>query len=178
MNRAIYAFGTAEIFKKRSGKYRGKINALAFFGLAGFVVIGAVVAAFGTGYAYLNWVIGFAGAVAVLQALYSLWALTARWADHLEYSMVSAADNYQLATKFAELAAEYASPKPGFNERLASLKASDDARRTSDSNRDISDKELRYGHRAGLRHYQRACDGCKTVPQSVKPSNCEICGNF
>ena len=103
MNRAIYAFGTAEIFKKRSGKYRGRIDVLVFFGLAGVVVIGAVVAAFGTGNAYLKWIIGIAGAVAVLQALYSLWALTARWADHLEYSMLSAADNYQLATKFAEL---------------------------------------------------------------------------
>jgi mobilome CxxCx(11)CxxC protein len=178
IDRAIYAFGTGEIFKRRSETYRRRLNYLAFLGLAGFVVIGAVIVAFGTEFTYLNWIIATAGIVAVLQALYSLWALTARWPDHLEYSMTSAADNFQLATNFAELARDSLSPKPDFDERLAALKASDNARRNSDSNRGITDKELRFGHRAGLRHYQRACAGCKSVPQSMKSSDCPVCGQF
>lgn len=43
---------------------------------------------------------------------------------------------------------------------------------------DITDKEKRIGMRFGLRELSRECVGCKKTPLSMKPTNCDICGNF
>ena len=51
-------------------------------------------------------------------------------------------------------------------------------RGVSKDNSNIKDKELRMGMRYALRNYRRACAGCGQTPVSMKPTNCEVCGNF
>lgn len=42
----------------------------------------------------------------------------------------------------------------------------------------INEKEKRYGHRAALIQFRRTCSGCNKIPESMKPTDCPICGKL
>jgi mobilome CxxCx(11)CxxC protein len=176
-DRALHAFGTAQIFQRRSQKYRRKIRALAFIGIGGPVLIGAmVIHGFAPEYV-LNLLI-VVGIVSVAEALVSVWSLIANWADNLSYSQRSTTDNLALSSAFRELGQQSQNPPSDLQLRFADLRSRDEARREQDAEKGISEKELRCGHRAGLRQFQRTCQGCKQVPTSMDSTDCSICGRF
>lgn len=84
-NRAVDAFGTAQIFQKRGEKYRRNLRLLAFIGIGGPVLIGMMVI---QGFApeHIHKLLIVVGIVSVVEALCSLWSLIATWADNLSYS--------------------------------------------------------------------------------------------
>lgn len=45
-------------------------------------------------------------------------------------------------------------------------------------NLSVTDGEKRMGMRYALREQSRKCAGCKMVPVSMHPTNCDVCGNF
>jgi mobilome CxxCx(11)CxxC protein len=177
-DRAIYAHGTAQIFIRRSNKLKRRLRWLSFFGLAGVVCIGAIVTLFGIGAPSLSWVLAIAGIVAVGQLLLSLWSLIANWADNLAYSLESAAENLALSSAFRELGKRAQNPPPDLDARFADLRARDESRRISDTKQGITEKEKRFGMRAGLFQFQRECAGCNKVPASMEPTACKVCGGF
>jgi mobilome CxxCx(11)CxxC protein len=151
---------------------------LSFWGLVLPVLVGGVVIAFGTEGSYLKYLLAAVGIVGIVQLILSLWSIVASWADNLQYSLESAAENFDLSAKFKELGQQAQDPPDGIEVRYAELKARDDSRRIADAKRAPKAKELRYAHRAGLRQFQRSCEGCHTIPVSMEPTECDICGRF
>lgn len=174
-NRAIQAYATGEIFKRRSQKYTWRIQLLTFLGIVVPVLVGAVVLAFGVQFEHLGALLAFAGVISIVQLVVSAWALVANWTENLQYSLESATENFDLSLKFKKLGQN---PPADFQTRSAALQAKDEARQGSDNKRNISDRENRRGHRAGLRQFERECKGCKKTPISMISSNCDMCGNF
>jgi mobilome CxxCx(11)CxxC protein len=177
-NRAIYAYGTGAVFQKRAKRYGGYIRFLAFMGIVVPALIGGVVIGFGADASYLKLILGAAAAVALIQLFFSVWALSYKWDDKLSYSQESATDNMALASAFEELGKLGANPPPDLDVRYVVVKTKDEARRTSDTKQAVSDKELIFAHRTGLRQYQRPCVECKKIPQSMESTDCPICGRF
>lgn len=176
--RAIYAHGTGELFLKRSLKYTKLLRALSFFGIVVPLLIGGVVLGFGTHGACLEPLIGIAAFAGVVQLAFSAWSLVYSWADNLEYSLESSAENFDLSLKFRELGAQAESPPDDLMLRVTELKAKDEARQRADTKKGVSEKEMRYAHRAGLRQFGRACDDCGKIPYSMEPTTCPVCGRF
>lgn len=176
-NRAVYAYGTAQIFLKRSRSYTWKLRSLAFVGIAGPVLIGGMVI-HGIGPEYLHTFVYLVGIVSVIEALVSAWSLVFTWADDLSYSQRSAAENLALASAFRELGQQCQNPPSDFEVQFTALRSTDEARRAQDAEKRVTEKELRYGHRHGLRHFERECQGCKKVPTSMESTECNICGKF
>lgn len=176
-NRALYAFGTAQIFLRRSLRYRRNLRILAFIGIAGPVLIGAMVI-HGIGSDYWVSFLAVVGFVSVAEALVSLWSLAATWADSLSYSQRSTAENLALSSAFRELGEQGQTPPMDFEIKFTDLRSRDESRRATDAEQGVTEKEKRYGHRAGLRQFGRECEGCKIKPTSMDSTNCSICGRF
>jgi mobilome CxxCx(11)CxxC protein len=177
-DRAIYAYGTGELFLKRSRRYANLLQGLSFFGIVVPLLIGGVVLAFGTQASYLQLLITIAAGVGILQLLFSAWSIVYNWPDNLQYALESAAENFDLSVKFKEIGEQCQSPADDLDIRFAALKARDDSRRMADARRAVTAKELRYAHRAGLRQFGRACDECHEVPRAMEASKCHTCGRF
>jgi mobilome CxxCx(11)CxxC protein len=122
--------------------------------------------------------IAIAAFAGVVQLVFSAWSLVYSWTDNLEYSLESAAENFDLSLKFRELGAQAESPPDDLILRVTELKAKDVARQRADAKNGVTEKELRYAHRAGLRQFGRACDKCGEIPCSMEPTPCPVCGNF
>jgi mobilome CxxCx(11)CxxC protein len=105
----------------------------------------------------------------------SVWALAAKWDDAFAYSQEAMTDNYRLANTFEKLARV---APADIAMRFEIADAAYQARVDADNRQGLSDKDKRRGMRAALRQYQRPCVGCQKVPASMKPSECDICGNF
>ncbi len=176
--RAIYAYGTGQIFLRRSRTYAKLLQALSFFGIVVPLLIGGVVLGFGTDGSYLKPIIAVAALVGIVQLVFSAWSIVYSWADGLQYSLESASENFDLSLKFKELGEQAQSPPDDLEVRVAGLKGKDDARQMADAKKSVTPKELRYGHRAGLRQFSRACDECKEIPRSMEASDCHTCGRF
>src|ERR1019366_2786967 len=176
--RAIYAFGTAEILRKRTVKFKKGIQMLSFTALVFPVLIGGIVLGFGTQARALSILIPLAVVAGILQLVLSAWALGFNWSEKLDYAQESAADNYQISERFRELGSKALAPPEDLQVQFAEAKGRDDARRLADSKKGVTDQELRYGHRAAFRQFGRKCEGCEKVPHSMKSTDCEICGRF
>jgi mobilome CxxCx(11)CxxC protein len=176
--RAFHAYGTAALFQKRSRRYRSLIRALTFMGIIIPLLIGGVVIGFGLQASYLPALLWIAALAGVIQLFFSAWALVNKWDDKLEYSLESSSENFTLSSDFLDLRNLALEPPADFDVRLSTAKAKDDARRASDNRQALTEAELRYAHRAGLRQFQWECVECKKVPHSMESTNCSICGRF
>lgn len=176
--RAIYAHGTAEVFLKRSRLYAWLLRALSFWSLVLPIFIGGIVIGFGPKALYLAQFLAAVAIVGLVQLVLSLWSVVASWTDNLQYSLESAAENFDLSSKLKEMGRQAQNPPDDLEVRFAELKGRDDSRRMADTKRAVTPKELRYGHRAGLRQFQRKCEGCQIVPVSMDATKCNVCGRF
>ena len=177
-DRATYAYGTGTIFLRRSRRYRNKLRLLSFVGIVVPLIVGGLVMSFGTTASHLPYVLLAAGAMGVLQLVLSAWSIVYSWADALEYALTSTSTNFELAEGFKELGRSAPDPPTDLGARFAVLRARDEDRRSLDTGKSVSQKELRYGHRAGLRRYGRQCEGCKKIPLSMDSTKCDVCGRF
>jgi mobilome CxxCx(11)CxxC protein len=141
-------------------------------------LIGGVVIGFGTDSAYLPVLLWLAALAGVIQLFFSVWAVVNKWDDKLEYSLESVAENFELSSTFKQLGTLAPEPPADLQIRFVAAQAKDDARRAADDKKGLTEKELRYGHRAGLRQFQRKCEKCATVPVSMDSTDCPVCGGF
>lgn len=178
-NRSIHAYGTMAIFQKRSAKLNRWLRGLSLAGIVFPLLIGGVVLSFGTKIEWLEkLLIPLVATLGIAQLIFSGISIVYAWSDELQFCLDSAAENHDLSIKFKELGALAANPPADYEARVNILKATDNARQNADMKKNLSDKELRYGHRAGLRSIGRACAGCGIVPTSMESSDCSICGGF
>ena len=174
-DKALYAFATASIYERRACSLRRKIRVLTFLGIGVPMLVGSTALSFDSADIWFRILITASSIVLIIQLMWSVWSLIARWDDNLAYALESISDNHRLAREFRELGKN---PPADLETRYAIMKVMDDNRRSSDEKQGITEKEKRYGHRAGLRQFQRACTSCNVVPNSLNSSECNICGNF
>jgi mobilome CxxCx(11)CxxC protein len=175
---ALYAWATAAIFQARAQLYRRLIRALTFMGIIVPLLIGGLVLGFGLQASYLSTLIVVAVAAGIVQLAFSAWAVVYGWTDSLEYALESMSENFEISALYKELGNVAVAPPPDLAARFTIVQTKDNARRASDSRKDVSDKEKRYGHRAALRQFQRVCVGCNQLPRSMDSTDCPVCGRF
>lgn len=176
-DKALYGFATGYIFEKRANKQRRKLQALTFLGILAPLLLGAIVLSFGNNTKLVNSLIIPASILGIIQLVGSVWALVAKWNDEYAYSLESAADNHAISNRFKSLGENPPAP-PKLKIHYDLINAIDEVRNANDYKHGITDEEKRLGQRAALIQFQRACGACRVIPQSMKPTKCDACGNF
>ncbi len=177
-NRALNARGTSYIFSIRADKYKRLIRLITVLGIIVPILLGGVVATYGAKSNVLIWTIVIAAPISVIQLLLSGVSLVYKWDDQLAYSLESQTDNRQLSEEYEALAKFPPPDLNVFKSDFQILKTKEAARTNQDDKVRFSDKENRRGMRYGLMIFKRECLGCKKQPLSLKPSECDICGNY
>jgi mobilome CxxCx(11)CxxC protein len=176
-NRAIDCYGTGKIFLERANRYKTRLDWIAYLGIAIPALVGGIFLAYGN-IAVLAVVGSLAGLLGLVQLLLSIAAVVRSWPSELEYAHESATANFAFSEEFKRLGGMAAQPPADLQARASELIAKDEARRQQDNKRGVSDKELRKGHRHGLRYFQRACVECKLVPTDMCSTTCNVCGRL
>jgi mobilome CxxCx(11)CxxC protein len=178
-NNAVYAFGTADIFERRTRLFQRKLQWLGYIGLAGPLLVGLLALGFGATSYSVKSIIPIAIVVGIAQVLISAWSLVSDWTGNLAYARESATANAELAARYQQLARSAPEYRhTDLRHKFDLLFVEDSARRQRDLGRSITDCERRRGLRAGMRQFERECSACRQVPVSMTPTQCEVCGNF
>lgn len=175
---AVLTYGTAYIFEQRANKYRWFLRIISFLGIVVPLTIGAIYLSFSSQQMLLDVAVLVASILGIIQLVLSVWSLSAKWEDTYSYALESQVANYGLATRFEKLGKYPPSEVPELQMEFRILDTENRQRTEQDNKQGISDKEKRMGMRAALRKFQRQCSGCKIAPISMKPTNCDVCGNF
>jgi len=177
-DKAFYDFATSYIFIRIGKRYKRKILALTFLGIIVPVIVGAIFLSFVPSQNIASLITIIASIMLIAQLILSVWSIIAQWNDKYSYSLESVSANDRLSRNFKTLAENPPSEYQTFQIKYEYLKLEDDFRNDLDSKQLVSEKDKRYGHRAALRQFQKGCSGCSEIPQSLKPTKCNICGNF
>jgi mobilome CxxCx(11)CxxC protein len=175
---AIHDFGTGYIFECRARSLRTKLRLLSFLGIIVPVFIGGIVMTYGTHFPYIDFILTIGGIFGIIQLVTSIGALVSKWDDTYAYSQESTSANYDLANRYKVLAQSPPTRLDEFRTRLEFLNAENQRRSDADYKQSITEQEKRKGLRASLRNFQRECTACHKVPTSMKPTDCDVCGNF
>jgi mobilome CxxCx(11)CxxC protein len=177
-NQALRCFGTAYLFERRARRFRTMLRVLAFAGIAGPAIVGAVVLSFQTDASVLPIILVLAGVLSVAQLIASLWALSAKWDDAHAYASESTSANYRLFGRYRDLARIPPSDAADLERQFELLQAEYRNRSDQDNRQGVTDEEKRRGYRAALRELRRPCPECGNIPASMEPTDCGVCGNF
>ena len=177
-NRACDCFATAKIFERRAQRLRGNIDWLSYLGIGVPSVFGAMVLAWGNSILSNPALMFIVGALGVIQVGVSVTSIVKKWPDELAYANRSAAANFELSDQFKLLGLTAQSPSSTLQQDFVILVGKDQARSGQDAEKHVTDKEISWGHRHGLKQFGKACAKCNEVPFDMKPSNCSVCGDF
>lgn len=175
---ALFAYGTAYLFEQRAHRFQRRLRGLSFLGLLPVVAVGAIALAFQFADELISSALVLAGILTVLQAIFSLWAMTNRWEEEYSYARESQSANYRLAERFWDLLLNPPDDKTSLNLQFETLMAENRSRSEQDSKQVITKKEKNVGMRAALLKYRHPCAICGEIPTSMTPSTCATCGNF
>ena len=172
----FYSFGTVKIFEKRASSLNTKRKVITFLGLVSPLVVGTFAASFTFDSEILKFIVApIAGLITVIQAIFSLWSLVSRWDENYIYSVNSIKVNTHLTSEFEKLAN---STDGIMGRNIGRLRDEYERQEMADSTQHITDKEKRFAQRSALFHYKSKCPTCNEVPQRIKASKCDSCGNF
>lgn len=175
IDRAFYAYGTSRIFGRRAQSLGKKRNAITFLGIAVPLTVGSLILSFGTMPNFLPVLAWLAGAIGTAQLILSTWSIVARWDEQYSYAITAMLANTRLYNAWERLSK---SQSPNLTELVSDTDTEDQRQEQSDLTQHISEKEKRFAMRASLYYMGLACAVCKIKPASMKPSNCDTCGNF
>ena len=176
-NAALFAYGTAYIFERRSRSLKKRLQWLSYVGFVVPLIIGSLVLGYGA-FSALAALAAIAVAICIAQSAVALWSIIAGWLDQYSYAAAAIPANYLLSDKFVELTSRPASNLHEFRHEYEKLQVEDRARQQQDYQQGISDAEKRMGMRAALRKFRRRCAACGTIPSSMVSTNCSVCGQF
>jgi mobilome CxxCx(11)CxxC protein len=175
----LHNIGTVYIFEQRAARLQIRLKLITFTGLVVPLIIGALVASFGTHFAGLAAVLIVGGFVVIAQLVLSLWSLVAGWVSGYEQSIRSVVANLDLKQAFDSLAKNSTATTQELQSQLDVLKALDGSRRQIDHTGNApSAAELRMGMRSALRELAKSCVKCNEIPYDMTPTECEVCGAF
>lgn len=174
---AFHTLATSYIFEKRAEVLKKRLIWVNYVGLAVPLVVGTLVLSFDVG----SWNVvikAIAGAILVPQIAINLFSLVGGWVNDLPYANTSAAANDSLSMRFNSLASAPPESLTALKQAFEKLEIEDKARRDQDTAQNIKGSEKRMGMRYALRNFERPCAGCRLIPTSMKPTDCDVCGNF
>lgn len=177
-DKALYALATARVFSLRAQQKDIwlKINTCLGILLPSFV--GGVVLTYGEAAKNLPLIIFIAGLLGILQLMLSVISVALAWQESKNYYIESSISNRNLYESFKNIAQFPSNDDKILKEDYDKLEVQERLRNDFDDKYPFSLKEERKGMRYALRHFKRECASCKTVPTSMKASNCDTCGNF
>jgi len=175
-DKALDALGYFYIYSKRIEKLEGWLRWTKVLGILIPVLLGGLVSSYFSNKLVLSIAITITTPLALLQLILSSY-LTITGADEKvsEYS-TKAAEYGLLNSEFEHLAKYPLEDGTSYLNKYNVLLERE--RGIGKRNFNISDKERRMGMRYGLREYRRECAGCNMAPVSMKPTTCDVCGNF
>lgn len=174
--KAMQAFGTSYIYSKRIKGLKRLLNWSKVTGIALPVFLGGMVGSYYHDRQVMDWVLLATAPLAVAQLVFSAILTVNGTEESLSKAISLSVKNLLLSDDFKRLA-DYPPDKPKELKRQYSVLCERE-RVLIEDDPNISEKENRMGMRAGLREFQQSCVGCKMVPVSMKPTTCEVCGNF
>lgn len=175
IDRAFYAYGTSRIFERRASALGKKRNAITFLGIAVPLTVGSLILSFGAMPDLLPILVWIAGAIGTAQLILSTWSIVARWDEQYSYAITAMLANTRLYNSWDRLSKNQ---PPNLKELVAEMDAEDQRQEQSDLTQHITEKEKRFAMRTSLYYKGSTCPTCKLKPTSMKPSNCDTCGNF
>jgi len=127
--------------------------------------------------------------VAGVVYLLTTWTIFSNWSEKVHALYDSEKENRELAEEYRKLITEFAAENivpSSVEQELAVAKEKFEAILKRDNKRNSEDRRLvpdrlsllQYGMRFALRQIGRKCADCGEVPKNMKPSSCNICGNF
>lgn len=175
-NRALMAFGTARVFRERMRRYRFGLRLIKFFNFGTPLATGAAILSFGGSGPLFAYAKGAAGVLLLLNIVVALWSEIMDWQAKYDYARRSADMNTRLRYAYDRLAT---ASGVELHRRYYQLESDDIALETDDEGQDLTLTERRFGMRAALYEYQRACATCRLVPLTIVPAtDCSTCGRF
>lgn len=175
---SLHTFGKGFIFDKRAQKYAAYVNLLKVFGIITPVAVGATAMGYGFDSNILKYVITIAIPLSIIQLLFSVFAIVFKWDQELAYSFEASQDYNNLSNSFKKLANIPQDNIENLEKSIDLLEERYLARSQQDAKHSVKEWELRKGMRFSLREFQRECVGCKTIPLSMKSTDCDVCGKF
>lgn len=174
-NRALYAYGTAWLFRHRQNSLRWKLGTTQFLGVVVPVSVGSVALGFGAYPQILSYSLIVAGILSIFQLILTVWSLTFRWDNDYAEALSTVKANTNLRLQWEDLARD--SPND-LDKKVNDLKILDRNQELKDIQKNITDKDNRKMMRASLLFYKRKCATCNEIPTSMKSTECATCGNF
>jgi mobilome CxxCx(11)CxxC protein len=175
-DKRFYSFGTSKIFEKRANKLKILRNIITFLGLVVPLSVGGTVLAFSVSSdLFKNFIVPIAGILTVSQLIISLWSLIARWDERHDYAVTAIRANTKLASAFERLGN---SKFEVVSNEIDNLREEYIRQEAMDSIQNITAKEYRFAMRQSLFQYKLKCKTCEEVPKSLKPTDCDTCGNY
>jgi mobilome CxxCx(11)CxxC protein len=172
-DKRFYAFGTAKIFERRAQQLEKQRNWITYLGIVVPLLVGACALAFGT--EALPFMVIPAGILGAAQLALSAWSLVAKRDATHSYALGAVQAHTRLFNTWDAMAKR---PPAGFADKVTELDAEDQRQEQSDLLQNISTKEKRFAMRSSLYHFGSKCQRCQQTPSSMKPSDCDTCGNF
>ncbi len=178
-NEAIYRFGYAYIFEKRSIRLLNRLRTLEYSSIILPIIIGIILTTWGNSdNKYLFIMISFlSGIFSITYMIFAVWSIVNRWQESYSYAIESNISNKSLSEKFVDLAKKETLSQQDYT-KFEFLNQEKEFRQSLDERQTISEDEKRLAMRSALRQFQKECVGCQKVPNSMEPTNCPICGDF
>lgn len=175
-DKALDSFGYSYIYSKRIRRIDNILKWTKVLGVLLPVLLGGITAAYYTNADVMKIALLFITPLAIAQLALSTILIVLGSDGQLSNYSRKSTEFSLLSSEFEQLAKF---PDNDFN--VLSKKYDilvERERNLSRDNFEIKDEENRIGMRAGLRNYRRECAGCKETPISMKPTKCDVCGNF
>ncbi|AZQ59779.1 hypothetical protein EJ994_13595 [Maribacter sp. MJ134] len=177
-NNALHSFALSYIFDKKAKKNSFNTNLLKVFGIVVPITVGATAMGYDLDSNTLKLIITLAIPLTIFQLIFSVFAVVYKWDDVLAYSYEASQDLSLLSDEFRKLGNLPPEDYSELDQKFEVLNTRFKSRSQQNTKYNISEKELRKGMRYGLREFQRKCIGCKEIPNSMKSSDCHVCGKF
>lgn len=173
----INCYGFAYIFDKRAIRYSIWINLLKVFGIVVPAVIGAVALSYK--FEVLKFFIGIAIPITIIQFAISVCAVIFKWDDRLSYCYEASQHYTDLFSRYKTLNLSHIEADVNDSEnKLKLLEVEYLSRMFQSTKQNIRDWEFRLGMRYALKNLKVPCSSCKKIPESMNPTDCDVCGNF
>ena len=173
----FHCYGKSFIYGERVNKYERRLRIINFIGLAVPLMFGGYSLTYGTD-SISNFASYLAGAILLMQLLFSAFALVFKWDDELSYSLEATRDHNLLSQDFKTLGQF---PPIGIEKLIIKYNILNEklkSRNEQDVKHDLSNKERIKGMRWALREFSRPCVNCKEIPYSMEKTSCPVCGKY
>lgn len=175
-DKCIDTDGYSYIFSKRIEKLEIWLKWSKVLGIIIPVFLGGILASYSSNQNILNIAVFVTSPFALAQLLISTY-LTVTGADEAMSLYSSKTAEFMLLHSEFEQLAKFPPPNiEELNQKFNILVEREKG--LSKDNYKLKDSELRMGMRYALRNKRRQCAGCNIAPISMKPTDCDVCGNF